>query len=51
MVLTIESDIYIREEQLGMRLENTVVLREDGVENLMEGVPIEAEEIEALIHL
>jgi len=51
MVLTIESDIYIREEQLGMRLENTVVLREDGVENLMGGVPIEAEEIEVLIHL
>jgi Xaa-Pro aminopeptidase len=48
-VLTVEPGIYIPQENLGVRLENTVVLTEHGVENLMEHIPIEAEEIEALM--
>lgn len=49
MVFTIEPGIYIKEESLGMRLENNFVIREDGLEDLMATIPIEAEEIEALM--
>lgn len=49
MVLTIEPGIYIEEENIGIRLENNVVVRADGVQNLTENIPIEAEEIEALM--
>ena len=48
MVLTVEPGIYIR--GLGMRLENDIVIRENGVEDLMAMIPIEAEEIEDLMH-
>jgi Xaa-Pro aminopeptidase len=50
MVLTIEPGIYIREENLGVRLENNFVVREEGLENLMASIPIEAEEIEEIMH-
>ena len=50
MVLTIEPGIYIREEGLGIRLENNVVIREDGLEDLTATIPIEAEEIEDLMN-
>jgi Xaa-Pro aminopeptidase len=50
MVLTIEPGIYIREEGLGMRLENNFVVREQGAEDLMATIPIEAEEIEDLMN-
>ncbi len=48
-VLTVEPGIYIREEGLGIRIENDIVLGEQGNTDLMEDVPIEAEEIEALM--
>ncbi len=50
MVFTIEPGIYIREEGLGVRLENNFVIREEGIEDLMASIPIEAEEIEELMH-
>lgn len=50
MVLTIEPGIYIPEEAIGMRLENDVIIREKGVEDLMVNIPIEADEIETLMH-
>lgn len=50
MVFTVEPGIYIREENLGIRLENDVVVGEDGVVDLMAGIPIEAEEIEELMN-
>jgi len=50
MVLTIEPGIYIREEGLGVRLENDFVIREEGIEDLMASIPIEVEEIEELMH-
>lgn len=50
MVFTIEPGIYIPEEGLGIRLENDFVLREDGLEDLMATIPLEVEEIEALMH-
>lgn len=49
MVLTVEPGIYIREEGFAVRLENLIVIGKDGNEDLMADVPIEADEIEALM--
>ena len=49
-VLTVEPGIYIREEGLGVRLENNIVLGENGNTDLMENVPLEADAIEDLMH-
>ncbi len=48
-VLTVEPGIYIPEEGFGVRLEDDIVVTEDGPVNLMEKVPIEADEIEAIM--
>lgn len=48
-VLTVEPGIYIPEEGFGIRLENDIVVTEDGPIDLMADIPIEAEEIEALM--
>lgn len=51
MVLTVEPGIYIREEALGIRLENDVVVTNDGEPfDLMKNIPLEAEEIEDLMN-
>ncbi|MGB3848660.1 MAG: aminopeptidase P family protein [Tunicatimonas sp.] len=50
MVFTVEPGIYIREENLGIRLENNVVITDDGVHDLMRNIPIEADEIETLMN-
>ena len=50
MVLTIEPGIYIREENLGVRLENNILITEHGITDLMANIPIEAEEIEDLMN-
>ena len=50
MVFTVEPGIYIREEGLGIRLENNVVITDNGVHDLMRNIPIEAEEIEDLMN-
>lgn len=49
-VWTIEPGIYIREEGLGVRIENNVMIRKNGVLDLMKNIPIEAEEIEELMN-
>ncbi len=47
MVLTVEPGIYIMEEGFGIRLEDDVVINENGSPtNLMANIPIEIEEIE-----
>ena len=48
-VLTIEPGIYIREENLGIRLENNFLIGEKNNTDLMANIPIEADEIEALM--
>jgi len=48
-VVTVEPAIYIQAEGFGIRLENTVVVTENGPRDLMANIPIEAEEIEALM--
>lgn len=49
-VFTVEPGIYIREEGIGIRLENDVVITNDGILDLMIDIPIEAEEIEDLMN-
>ncbi len=46
MILTCEPGIYIREEKLGVRLENNILITENGNVDLMFSIPLEAEEIE-----
>jgi len=48
MVMTCEPAIYIPEEGIGIRLENDVMV-DDVPVNLMAGIPIEPDEIEALM--
>ena len=51
MVFTVEPGIYIPEEGMGIRLEDNVVIQEQGEPlNLMAHIPIEIEEIEALMN-
>jgi Xaa-Pro aminopeptidase len=50
MIFTCEPGIYITEEKLGIRLENDILITESGNEDLMSNIPIEMEDIEALMH-
>ena len=50
MVFTCEPGIYILEEELGIRLENDVLVTSNGPDDLMKNIPIEAEEIEDLMN-
>src|SRR5688572_32848914 len=49
-VMTCEPGIYIPEEGFAIRLENDILITEDGPIDLMAGIPVEAEQIEALMH-
>ena len=48
-VLTVEPGIYIPDEGFGVRIENNIVVTESGPVDLMADIPVEAEEIEALM--
>ncbi len=50
MVFTVEPGIYIREEGIGIRLEDNIVVTKDGHINLMKNIPLHAEEIEDLMN-
>ncbi|SDD13955.1 Xaa-Pro aminopeptidase [Algoriphagus faecimaris] len=50
MVFTVEPGIYIQEEGLGIRLENDIVIQENGYFDLMRDIPIETDEIEELMN-
>ena len=50
MVFTCEPGIYILEEELGIRLENDILVTADGPKDLMKNIPIETEEIEELMN-
>jgi Xaa-Pro aminopeptidase len=49
-LFTVEPGIYIREESLGIRLENDILIAEDGNVDLMANIPLEIEEIEAAMN-
>lgn len=49
MVFTVEPGIYIKEEGMGVRIENNVWVTKTGNQDLFKNIPIKAEEIEALM--
>ncbi len=49
MLFTVEPGIYIEEEQTGIRIENNIWIKKSGNVDLMKNIPIEADEIEALM--
>jgi len=50
MVFTVEPGIYIPEENIGIRLENNIVVKNNQNIDLMESIPIEVDEIEGLMN-
>ena len=50
MVFTCEPGIYILEEELGIRLENDILVTKNDPVDLMKNIPIELEEIETLMN-
>ena len=49
MVFTVEPGIDILKENLGIRIENNILVTKDGQDDLFKDFPREAEEIEALM--
>ena len=49
-ILTCEPGIYIKEEGIGIRLENNILITPEGNIDLMADIPIEAEEIEYIMN-
>jgi Xaa-Pro aminopeptidase len=47
MVVTCEPGIYIEEENIGIRIENDILITEEGPVDLMIDIPVEPDEIEA----
>ncbi len=50
MVLTCEPAIYLPEEGTGIRLENDILISSEGPVDLMQDIPMEADEIEYLMN-
>lgn len=49
MIFTVEPGIYIPEENMGIRIENNILITETGNIDMMANIPREVEEIEALM--
>ena len=49
-VMTVEPAIYVKEEGFAVRLENDILVGENGNTDLMADIPIEADEIEELMN-
>lgn len=49
MVITVEPGLYIEEESIGVRIENDVLITEDGIVDLSAEIPSTVEEIEAIM--
>jgi len=49
-ILTCEPGIYIPEENLGIRLENDILITEGGNRDLMAAIPVEADHIEEIMN-
>jgi Xaa-Pro aminopeptidase len=49
MVITCEPGIYIKDEKIGIRIEDDILITKDGCENLTKDIPKEIHEIESLM--
>ncbi len=49
MVFTVDAGIYVREWGIGLRIEDNVLVTEDGCRNLSASIPAEIPQIEALM--
>ncbi len=49
MIFTCEPGLYVLEEKIGIRLENDILITEKGPVDLMKNIPIDPDEIEALM--
>jgi len=49
MVFTVDAGIYVREWGIGLRIEDNVLVKENGCENLSVSIPTTIEEIESLM--
>ncbi len=50
MVFTVEPGIYIREEKLGIRLENNILVTRDNPIDLFKDIPVEADAVEEMMN-
>jgi Xaa-Pro aminopeptidase len=50
MVFTCEPGIYVRNEEIGIRIENDILITKDGPVDLTKDIPNEADEIESLMN-
>jgi Xaa-Pro aminopeptidase len=50
MCFTVEPGIYIREENLGIRLENDILVTKNGQDDLFKDIPVEADAVEELMN-
>tara|TARA_B100000575_G_C22584522_1_gene367895 strand:- start:130 stop:522 length:393 start_codon:yes stop_codon:yes gene_type:complete len=50
MIFTCEPGIYVLEEEIGIRLENDILVTENEPSDLMKNIPIEIDEIESLMN-
>lgn len=50
MVFTCEPGLYLRDEGIGIRLENNIWITDNGIVDLTDDIPLEIEEIEELMH-
>lgn len=50
MVLTCEPGLYIREEGIGIRLENDILITRGKPKNLMADIPVDPDDIEEIMH-
>ncbi|MEZ5068191.1 MAG: M24 family metallopeptidase [Bacteroidia bacterium] len=50
MIFTCEPGIYIPEENLGIRIENNILITDKGPVDLMDTMPVEIDEIESIMN-
>ena len=49
MMFTLEPGLYFDEDEIGIRIEDTILITKDGCEVLSAGIPKTIEEIEAFM--